>query len=144
MTLSLFKSNKLIAITVIALGGTHKEAAKKANVTPGTISEWMHDPAFKAKLNEIKLENLTQAQDKHRGLAMSAVNTLADIMCNSKSDKARFDAAKYILDTVQIAPTKEGGLWWIGPTTREELESKEHTETMQKKLQAIYDELNIL
>ena len=143
MTVSFFPAKKLIAAEAIAHGESHKHAANLANVTPGTISDWMHDSDFRAKINEIAFDRLNQSQDKFRSSGMLAVNTMNDIMANSKSDKARFEAAKYILDTIQIAPAKEGGLWWIGATTAEELESKEHVEATRKRLKEIQEELKL-
>lgn len=47
------------------------------------------------------------------------------------------------LDKVQIAPAKEGGLWWVGPTTPEEIESEEHERSMRKRLKEISEELKV-
>lgn len=58
-------------------------------------------------------------------------------MAESTSERMRVDAAKYILETIQIAPSREGGLWWVGATTAEEIESREHVKAMQEMLKDI-------
>lgn len=88
--------------------------------------------------------SLEQSQSKFRSLAFSAVTTLAHILAESKSEKMRLEAAKYVLDTIKIAPAKEGGLWWVEPTTAEELESEEHVAGMRQRLKEIREEMNIL
>ena len=107
-------AKKTIAACLIAAGMTHKEAAEKVNVTPQTISTWMHDPAFKARIDNLKMKALLKAQDKMRGLAATAIDTIESIVKDSSSDKARLDAAKYILETIKINPSGNAGLWLIG------------------------------
>ncbi len=135
-------SKQMLAATQIALGESHKQAAKIAKVSAQTISEWMQYPEFKAKINQIQFNTLCDAQSKFRGLALSAVNVLGKIMAESTSERMKMDAAKYILETIQISPSKDYGLWWVGPTTTEEIESREHVKAMQKGLKDIDEVLN--
>lgn len=135
---------QILGANAKAMGETNKQSAKIAKVTPGTFSEWMQNLEFRAKINEIQQTSLEQAQSKFRNLAFSAVTTLTQIMAESKSEKMKLDAAKYVLDTIQIAPAKEGGMWWVGPTTAEELESQEHVAGMRKRLKELREEMNIL
>lgn len=125
------------------MGESHKQAAKIAKVSAQTISEWMQQPAFKAKINEIQLDTLNEAQGKFRGLACSAVANLEKALTESKSERIRLEASKYVLDRVQIAPAKEGGLWLVGPTTPEEIESEEHVRAVRKRLMEIKEELKL-
>jgi hypothetical protein len=43
---------------------------------------------------------------------------------------------------IQIAPAKEGGLWWIGALSPEAYDSPIHEETVKQKLKAIQDEID--
>lgn len=65
---------QILAASHIAMGESHKQAAKFAKVSAQTISEWMQYPDFIAKINEIQLNTLYEAQSKFRGLAFAAVN----------------------------------------------------------------------
>lgn len=129
-------SKQLLVAAAIAMGETHKQAAGKCGVTPGTVSKWMQDLRFKAKINEIQLNTLLEAQSKFRGLACTATKTLETILEKSKSEKMKLEAAKYILSTIQIAPS-DGAFWMMGPTTAEEIESQEHVEAIQKRLREL-------
>lgn len=60
------------------------------------------------------------------------MNALVDIIAQSRSEKLRFEAAKYVLETIKISG--EGGLWWVGPTTEEEIESQEHVKAVRERL----------
>lgn len=65
-------------------------------------------------------------------------------MTESKNEKMKLEASKYILETIRIAPSKDYGLWWVGPTTVEEIESQEHVKAMHKKLEEINTIMNSL
>ncbi len=134
---------QILVATLLAFGESQKHAAETVKVTPGTISVWKRDPEFKAKINEIQLNAILDTQSKFRGLAFPAVKVLKDILEKSKSEKMKLEAAKYILSTIQLAPS-DGAFWMAGPTTAEEIEHQEHTEAMQQRLKEIHEELNIL
>jgi hypothetical protein len=131
---------QIIAASVIATGSNKKEAAIAANVTPQTISKWMQLPEFEALINQIKLDLLKEAQDKLRGLVSQAILTLASLIKDSENDRIRLETAKYILNTINIAPHKEMGLWLIGPTTYEDALMKK-AKNEQVHLGSYMDEL---
>lgn len=137
---TLLNPKQVLAATAIAMGESHRQAAKVAKVIPGTISEWMQDPEFKAAINQIQLDIMNEARDRFRGLALSSIAALEDILKSSKNERMRLDAAKYILSTIDLTPC-EGAFWMVGPTTAEEVESKEHIQAMRARLQEIQDEL---
>ncbi len=116
---------QILAASTIATGVSHKRAAEVAKVTPQTVSEWKQRPEFIALINDLKLTMLSESQDKLRTLAVSAIDNLARIMTESDNDKLRLDAVKYVLDTIRISPSKDVGLWNIGPTTPEEVIEEE-------------------
>lgn len=136
-------SGKQVTVaTLLAFGESQKHAAETVKVTPGTISVWKRDPAFKAKINEIQLNAILDTQSKFRGLAFPAVKVLKDILKKSKSEKMKLEAAKYILSTIQLAPS-DGAFWMAGPTTAEEVESQENEKVMRKRLKEISEELKL-
>ena len=103
----------IIAASVIAIGHSQKAAADKAGVTEQTVSEWGRKPEFKALINQVKLQLLYDAQDKLRGMVLEAVKVISRTMNSSESEKLRFEAAKYVLSIINIAPMNDAGLWWI-------------------------------
>lgn len=124
---------QILAATAIAMGESHKQAAKAAKVIPGTISEWMQDPEFKATINQIQLDIMNEARDRFRGLALASIAVLGDILASSKNDKMKLDVAKYVLSTVDLAPS-QAAFWFVGPTTAEEVASEEHVKAMRSRL----------
>ena len=116
--------SQIMAAAAIASGKKNKEAAVEVGVTPQTISKWMQIPEFGALIRDIKIKFLYEAQDALRGLANEATSVLAALLKESSNEKTRLEVAKYILDTVKIAPTsKDFGLWYVGtPNYRDILE----------------------
>jgi hypothetical protein len=53
----------------------------------------------------------------------------------------KLDAAKFVLDTIQIAPS-QNALWFVGPTTVEEIEGQEHVKMMRERLQELREKLH--
>lgn len=135
-------SKKVMAATLLAFGESHKKAAETADVTPGTISVWKQDSEFMAKIHEIQLDTMLDTQSKFRSLAFTATEILEKLLQDSKSEKVKLEAAKYILSTIQLAPS-DGAFWMVGPTTAEEVESKEHAKAIQKRLKEIQDEIKL-
>lgn len=95
-----------------------------------------------AKIHEIQLNTLLDAQSKFRGLAFTATGILEKILMDSKSEKMKLEAAKYILSTIQIAPS-DGAFWMVGPVTAEAVESDEHEKAMRKRLQELQAEIKL-
>ena len=124
----------ILAAATIAMGGTHKQAANAAKVISGTVSTWMQNPEFVVKIAELQKANLEQAQNKFRHLAVSAVDTMSELMATAKNEKVKLEAAKYVLDTIKIAPDKETGLWFVGPTNMDDLETHESIKAMWQRL----------
>ena len=135
-------SKQVMAATQLAFGENHKRAAETVKVTPGTISAWKQDHDFMAKIHEIQLNTMLDAQSKFRGLAFVATEILERILLDSKSEKMKLEAAKYILTTIQLAPS-DGAFWMVGPTTAEDVESKEHEKAMRKRLKELQAEIKL-
>ncbi len=106
----------MIVASQIAMGESQKQAAKIAKVSEQTVSEWAQRPEFKATVNRLSQRIIKDAQDEMRRLA---------VMNESSNDKVRMEAAKYVLETINIAPVEEAGLWIAGPITKEGVIKKE-------------------
>ena len=116
----LLPPNQVIAASMIAVGETKKKAAKAANVSPQTVSEWMHAPEFVDMINLLKTDILREIQDKFRGLAYKAIGVIDSILDTSENDRIKLDVAKYILDTIKLYPTSNNAGFWISSETRYE------------------------
>lgn len=138
------KPNQLIAALEIATGKDKNKAAKSANVTPQTISQWIKEPAFEAKVNEYQLNLLNEAQAKFKHLAGEAIDTLEKILKNSKSDKAKLEAAKFILETIQIFPGQCPAVTTIGGTTEDEIIYDRKIEKARNKQSQMFEESSLM
>lgn len=75
--------NQILAITVLACGGTNKQAAEAANVTERTIEKWRSEnSAFPDLMESIALEIFNQSVRKAVGAANKCVDKLISIIDN--------------------------------------------------------------
>ncbi len=137
-------SKQLIAAFQIATGQDKKQAAEAASVTPQTLSQWHKLPAFEAKINEYQLQFFDEAQVRFKKLAGDAVSTLENIMKHSESDKAKLDAAKYILDKLQLIQDDCPAVLTIGETTEEEVIYKKKMDKAQDKQSKMFTESSLM
>lgn len=137
-------SKQLIAAFQIAAGQDKKKAAKAAKVTPQTISQWLKEPAFEAKVNEYQLDCLNEAQARFKHLAGEAISTLETVLKNSKSEKAKLEAAKFILETIQILPGNCPAILTIGKTTETEIIRKRKAEKAKEAQSKMFEDNGIM
>ncbi len=133
-----------IAAQVIGSGGSKTEAAQKVNVTPQTMSVWVKGSAFEARINEYKLGCVNKAQASFVNLAEETVATVRDLLKNSKSDKVKLEAAKYILDTLQLFPGSCPAVLTIGETTEAEIIYKRKVDKAKTAQDKMFEENSIL
>jgi hypothetical protein len=75
--------NQILAITILACGGTNKEAAAAASVTERTIEKWRaENSAFPDLMESIALEIFNQSVRKAVGAANQCVAKLISIIEN--------------------------------------------------------------
>jgi len=144
MTKSSLLPKRDIAAQVIGRGGSNTEAAQKVNVTPQTISVWVKDPAFEARINECQLDCFNEAQARFKHLAGEAVTTFEDLLKNSKSDKVKLEAAKFILKTIQIFPGDCPAILTIGETTEAEIIRKQKLDKAKTAQSKMFEENSII
>jgi NAD/NADP transhydrogenase beta subunit len=75
--------NQILAVTVLACGGTNKQAAAAANVTERTVEKWRaENSAFPNLMESIALEIFNQSIRKAVGAANQCVEKLISIVEN--------------------------------------------------------------
>lgn len=136
--------NKDIAVRDIAAGLKKNVAAKSAKVTPQTISQWLKEPAFEARINQYQRNNFDEAQSRYKNLVGAAVSTFEDLLKNSKSDKVKLEAAKFILKTIQIFPGDCPAILTIGETTESEIIRKQKIDKAKAAQTKMFEENSII
>src|SRR5215471_16905523 len=85
-------------IAALAQGRTITAAAAEASIHRNTIHNWLHEPAFQSAFDEAQREYAETLSDLMRELAARALETLRDILNDSKaSPSVRTKAALAIL-----------------------------------------------
>lgn len=109
----------------ISSGMSQKEASNAVDIAEQTGSKWAKKPEIKAVINQLNQKLIIDTQDEMRRHGLTAVRCLVSVMNDSKNDKARVEAAKYVLEKIGITPVEGAGLWLVGPTTPEGVIKKE-------------------
>ena len=88
-----------LLIAALAAGATHREAARAAGVSERTVRRRLESPAFTERLGEAEVEYLSQISKRLTGLAPTAVETLASLMCSpDATDQVRLRASLAVLN----------------------------------------------
>ena len=85
-------------LPLLAAGMPAASAAKKAGVSAQTISEWNHDSRFKSALNRMRQDALESVQMELEATGKEAVQTLKELLRESKSDQVRLRAAIFVVE----------------------------------------------
>ncbi|MDA0867653.1 MAG: hypothetical protein O2890_14870 [Cyanobacteria bacterium] len=105
------------AAVMAASGSTGRDIASHLGVSEFTISRWRQTPRFRARVNQVQTEFQTTAISELRKLALTAVQTLNDIMRDPEAPAtARVAAACQVLDRCGL-----GELPTIGPTSERQI-----------------------
>lgn len=114
------------------------KAAKTAKLTRATIYNWLKNDEFIARLNALKTEQLENTRTQIQYSASIAVNTLVNVMQNSKNDTARIAAAKEILNMSGFTKDSLSMYGWgIGSDTTEKLKADKISAMEMQKLFSI-------
>lgn len=76
---------------------TIKEASQKAGVRLATVFKWLKDPEFKAELDRLKEEVISDVVDRLKVHCMRATDVLVDLM-ESENETIRRGSANDILN----------------------------------------------
>ncbi len=136
------KPKQEIAAFQIAIGQDKKKAAKAAKITPQTLSAWLKEPAFEAQINKYRYECLQEAQAKFTSLACQAVETLEKSLIEAKSERVKLEAARFILNTIQIYPYNErAGVLSIGKRSEADILHERKVEKAKEENRKYFDSI---
>lgn len=125
-------AKQIQAISLLALGYTAKEVAQKLKCTPETISHWRRKTNFQNELNQIKLELVKSTVTKLQATSSIAVDCLADLIKNSKSDEVRRKSSVDVLQIIGIKNENSNPSYWILPESAKEALEKADEKTLNK------------
>ena len=77
------------AAGILSQGGTCTFAAETVGVTPQTISERKHNPAFEALINYMIMESLESARTKIQQASLDAVLELTELALKAENPETR-------------------------------------------------------
>ena len=97
---------KINAALMRAQGVDVTKIAKDIGINRGTFYNWEKDEEFKAELDRLKQEFLTQGKSMVSFLAPSAVKKLAWLMVHADSSKIQLESARALLDKSITNATK--------------------------------------
>jgi len=93
---------KAVAAVLLSRGIKGVDLAKIVSVTPETISRWRREEGFQTLINVLRMEILNEARDRLRSKSSQAVEVLAELMENTKSDALKLKAASEILRLANV------------------------------------------
>ena len=99
------------ALPLLARGMLAAEVATKIDVSPQQISAWKKVPAFSKALGRLRQEQLYSAIAHVQALTRVATAGLERIIAETKDDKTRLEACRYVLDVAGINHGKDGFAW---------------------------------
>lgn len=102
------KPRQLTAIQLLATGTPAYKIAERLEITTMTLYRWQRLPEFEAKLNLITSSGLEEIAKKLNATALTAVETLQEILCDmSQPIPVRMKAAIGVLNAM---PAVNGAL----------------------------------
>jgi len=119
----------LKAIEALAMGENNKVVAEKLNLAPETVSRWLADFEFKARLNSLIEESHQATKDRLRHLSSVALETIEEIMSDSEAPPlVRVTASLKILELTKL---KCGA---IGSDNPEVLKKREEEDSLMRDM----------
>ena len=101
---------------MLAAGRSVTDAAKEVGVARQTLSKWQSQPMFRWELESVTEDLVRQSRRDLRALAAEATATVRELLRSSRSDAARLQAARLVLDSVGVLATaKEAAHTCLGP-----------------------------
>lgn len=90
-----------IVIAALALGSTYAAAGREADRSVRTVERWMSDAGFARRVSLARQEVVQQVTGQLHGLAVSAIETLDELMMAGSPPPVRLAAARAILANAQ-------------------------------------------
>lgn len=88
------------AIDAMLVTKNNTEAAREAGISRQTLQRYLQEPQFKAEIERLRRESNLQTNARMTGAAAIAVETLSEVMMDSKNDIARVQAAAHVLGII--------------------------------------------
>ena len=85
-------------LLALACGLSAEQAAKQSGVSVTTAYRRLDDPAFAARLGDLRADMLARAAAMLTAAAVEAVRTLADLLKPANAPAVRLNAARAILE----------------------------------------------
>ena len=85
-------------LLALACGLSAEQAAKQAGVSVTTAYRRLDDPAFAARLGDLRADMLARAAAMLTAAAVESVRTLADLLKPANAPAVRLNAARAILE----------------------------------------------
>lgn len=89
------------AILYLLSARTVKQAAKEAKIRLGTLYKWMKCPIFRAELERLRSEIVSDTVAQLKVYSLQAVGVLADLMNSSESEQIKRGCATDILENTR-------------------------------------------
>ncbi len=87
----------------LAAGATHRDAGRAAGLSERTVRRRLEDDAFCERVAEAEVAYVEQVTKRLTGLAPSAVETMAALMCAPETPAAvRLRASSYLLTASRV------------------------------------------
>ncbi|HJZ58391.1 MAG TPA: hypothetical protein VKE74_25845 [Gemmataceae bacterium] len=88
-------ARELVALA-LAAGKTQQEAAARGQVNQRTVRRWLSEPAFRARVSELRSEMIAEASGRLTGAMSEAADELRALLANKKPDVRLRAAVKVI------------------------------------------------
>lgn len=85
-------------VLALACGLSAEQAARQAGVSVSTAYRRLDDPAFRARLDDLRRDMLARAAAMLTAAAVEAVRTLADLLKPANGPSVRLNAARSVLE----------------------------------------------
>jgi transposase len=97
------KARQLNAIQLLAVGTPANQVAATLQVSTMTLYRWSRQPEFEAKLRSITSSGLEEVAEKMNATALTAVETLQEILCDmTQPTGTRMKAALGVLAALPV------------------------------------------
>lgn len=112
--------NQVKAVALLICGWKSVGVANELEISPQTLSKWKGEPAFRALLNQAKMDVLHEARQKLQVSADIAVDRLVEIATESDNEETSRKACMNIIQLVGLSDPSKGRFGWgIGATSAE-------------------------
>jgi hypothetical protein len=92
------KKADLALIVALACGLSPESAAQKAGLSVRTVYRRLADPAFRAQVNDVRVDMVRRAAGMFTAAGMQAIKTITTLQESATSEAVRLGAARAIIE----------------------------------------------